>query len=146
MKTHGHWAGNKPSPTMATWRGIVARCTNPNATGFKNYGGRGITLDPRWNPKEGGSFENFLADMGGRPPGTTIERKDKDAGYCQANCTWVSAKEQARNRRSTVTVSVNGQLMTATEIALAAGISVTGALQRIRKGWQGSQLLQEARR
>jgi hypothetical protein len=65
-----------------------------NRRSHKNYSGRGIDIDPRWH-----KFEAFLADMGERPAGLTLERVDNDRGYWPDNCVWATSTVQGRNRR-----------------------------------------------
>jgi hypothetical protein len=72
------------------------RCRNPNDQRYHAYGGRGITICARWD-----SFVNFVADMGIRPPGLSLEREDNDGNYEPNNCKWATRSEQAKNRRST---------------------------------------------
>lgn len=91
--THGHTIGGKHSDTYTSWYHMIARCNNPNSEHWHRYGGRGITVCARWN-----KFENFLSDMGTRPPGLTLERKMNDQGYSPDNCLWATRKEQAQNR------------------------------------------------
>lgn len=72
-----------------------SRCSNPNATGYDRYGGRGIVVCPEWH-----SFEVFLSDMGFKPsPGHSIDRIDNDGNYEQDNCRWATRIEQQRNKR-----------------------------------------------
>jgi hypothetical protein len=82
---------------------MVQRCTNPKRQFWARYGGRGIKVYEPWL-----KFENFLADMGERPAGMTLDRKDNDKDYTPDNCVWATAKTQARNQSSTVRATING--------------------------------------
>lgn len=94
--THGHAANSRRSPEYQSWAAMRARVSATSGTRFKNYGLRGITCCGRW-----ASFENFLADMGPRPPDTSLDRIDNDGNYEPSNCRWATASQQVSNRRRT---------------------------------------------
>ena len=98
-KTHGHCPDGKPSTTWQSWSRMLNRCSNPNYMHWKHYGGRGITVCDRWNLAKGGSFKNFLADMGERPKGTTLGRYGDEGNYEPNNCKWMTRAEQEAERR-----------------------------------------------
>src|SRR5207245_831416 len=102
----------------------LSRCRNPHATGFKNYGGRGITVCDRWQGGHG--FENFLADMGPRPVGTSLDRyPDNDGNYQPGNCRWATAKEQIANQRQKR--GVHGRFCSTTIEISDSGEALAGA-------------------
>ncbi len=85
--------GMTSSSTFRIWSGVLRRCQSPSFTGYKYYGGRGITVCDRWL-----KFENFLEDMGERPLGLQIDRIDNDGNYEPGNCRWVTPKENGANK------------------------------------------------
>lgn len=88
--------GMSYSSEYRSWRSLLARCINKKTPGFHSYGGRGIKVCERWK-----NFENFFKDMGIKPfKGAQLDRINPDGNYEPSNCRWVSAKENANNRRS----------------------------------------------
>ena len=79
-----------------SWYAMKTRCSNPRQKDWHLYGGRGISVCPRWSD----SFESFLADMGPKPTVLhTIERIDTDGNYEPGNCCWATRSDQRRNQR-----------------------------------------------
>lgn len=92
-KTHG--LSKTDGTAYNSWQAMLNRCTNPNSPKYNLWGGRAITVCDRWLH----SFENFLADMGDRPKGTSIDRINNDGNYEPHNCRWATPSQQAFNRR-----------------------------------------------
>ena len=91
---HGHNKVGAQTPTHKSWAAMMSRCRCETDTNFPSYGGRGISVCDRWQ-----SYENFLADMGERPAGRTIDRRNVDGNYEPGNCRWATRSEQQRNKR-----------------------------------------------
>lgn len=91
-------------PTYRSWYAMKQRCLNPNNKRYDRYGGRGITVCAKWIH----SYKAFLADMGPRPDGMTIERKNTDGNYEPGNCKWATHEEQSANTSQCQPVTVAG--------------------------------------
>lgn len=94
-KTHG-LSGTR---TYQIHEGMLRRCNCPQQMGYENYGGRGIKVCDRWNPLNGGSFENFYEDMGEAPEGMSLDRINFDGDYTKDNCRWATNSVQGYNKR-----------------------------------------------
>ena len=94
---HGH--GHR-TPTYISWAGMLSRCRNPRDSHYPDYGGRGIRVTKRWQGRHG--FKHFLADVGLRPAGKTLDRINNNGPYTPRNCKWSTPIEQTRNRRCSI--------------------------------------------
>jgi hypothetical protein len=103
---HGETHGCSGTKTYRAWGSMIQRCTNSKHIGYKNYGGRDkpITVCDRWNPKKGGSFENFLKDIGEIPKGLTFDRIDNNGDYSLDNWRLATRSVQAKNRRTNIKI------------------------------------------
>lgn len=128
--SHGYNGRGNRSLVYSSWGGMVARCTNSNIPQWNDYGGRGIKVCDRWL-----KFENFLADMGECPNGMSIDRIDVNGNYEPGNCRWATPKEQSRNRRNTVFLTVNGRTQPLAEWADEIGCGYDRLLRRKMDGW-----------
>ncbi len=89
--THGATKRGKRTGAFKSYMHAKMRCTNPRVKGYQNYGGRGVEF--RFD-----SFEQFFAELGHRPLGTTLDRIDNDGHYEPGNVRWATAIEQAQNK------------------------------------------------
>lgn len=124
------------TPEYNAWKAMQQRCCNSNLPGYKNYGGRGISVCTRWSK----SFEHFLEDMGKRPSKKhSVDRINNDANYEPSNCRWATGLEQANNRRKrpdTRMLEAFGQCKSIRAWALEKGIPYNTLFIRISRGWE----------
>jgi hypothetical protein len=136
ITTHGHCKGGKKSPTYGSWHDMMQRCYNPNCREYPNYGGRDIRVCLRWH-----IFENFLEDMGECSNGLELERVDVNGHYELENCKWDTEKNQARNRRNNVILTLNGVSHCASEWAEILGWRLNILLWRKKHDWSDEEIL-----
>lgn len=114
-----------------SWARMIQRCHNPKHKHYSVYGGRWIFVCERWRE----CFENFFEDMGDRPEGCTLDRKNNDIGYEKDNCKWSGSKEQQRNKRNNRLITYKDQTRPLTEWAELLNIVPTSLAGRLERGW-----------
>lgn len=134
IKTSCVTHGKSGTKTHKIWKGIISRCYATGATGYENYGGRGITVCNEWRD----SFEKFLSDMGECPDGFSIDRIDCNSGYFRENCKWVDRKTQNRNTRRNLKITANDKTKCCIDWANDLGVSEATIRGRISRGWSPS--------
>ncbi len=137
MTTHGHTTGGTTSTEYHSYTGMLARCYNPSHKNYYRYGGRGITVCARWLE----SFENFINDMGPKPKGYSLDRLDNDQGYAPENCEWRTAKQQCRNTRRNIFLTLDGVTKCLSEWSEYLGINYGTLQSRYLKGWSDEKVL-----
>ena len=116
---------------------MVNRATNPNDPKWKHYGGRGIGVNDEWKV-----FANFLRDMGEAPKGFSLERKDNEKGYSKENCCWIPVAEQAKNRRTSIKLEIDGEVLCLAEACRKYDLNYGTVLYRLRRlKWEPTRAL-----
>ncbi len=87
LTVHGHRAAGRHGPSYRAWQQIKTWCGNPRSPRFPEHGGRGVAVAPAWAD----DYPTFLADMGERPAGTVLARRDPAGDFAPGNCRWVAA-------------------------------------------------------
>lgn len=120
------------------WRHIINRCYLLTDKDYPDYGGRGITVCKAWRR----SYLEFLRHVGRRPsPKHSIERMNNALGYMPGNVRWATAKEQARNRRSSRLLNHEGQTHSLAEWAELKGVAYSRFHKRLKRGWSMEEAL-----
>lgn len=125
------------TPTYRAWITMKTRCLNKKHPSYKNYGEKGIKICKRWLK----SFKNFFADMGIKPQGYTLDRKNPYGDYEPSNCKWSTPKEQANNRTDNVYLSHNGITKTIGAWEVFLRINKDVLRSRIKMGWETERAL-----
>lgn len=131
---HGH-AGTR---MYSAWQAMLQRCKNHNDHAYTNYGGRGITVTPRWR-----IFQHFLDDIGEKPPGLTLGRIDNAKGYSPTNCRWETRLQQQQNMRSNRLLEFHGKRKPLSTWARERGLKYGTLQTRLRLGWSIDRALTE---
>lgn len=121
--------GMKNTPTYRSWTHMLQRCENEKQEDYFLYGKRGIKVCPEWH-----KFLNFMRDMGIRPTGKSLDRKDNDGDYNPENCRWATSEEQQNNRRNNHIIEYGGHSGTITQIARENGMAPNILRGRIWRG------------
>jgi hypothetical protein len=117
---------------------MKARCLCKSNNMYPRYGGSGVTIDPAWL-----DYDTFLRDMGERPEGHSLDRKDGNKGYSKENCRWATPSRQNRNRRHHTLIRFNGKAQTLADWADETGINRNLLSWRFIKGWSAERALTE---
>ena len=126
----------------STWKSMLNRCNNPNNSSFSYYGGRGISVCDKWRE----SFWFFVEDIGTRPKGCTLDRKDNFGNYEPSNCRWATHEEQSLNTRRNLEIIYRGKTYTESQLARATGVNRTTIQARRNRGWTDSEELVNGRK
>ena len=133
--------GMTNTPTYTSWTEMRRRVGGGHLQDARYY--NGVTVHPSWDPKQGGSFEQFLADIGERPTGTSLDRYPNPAGsYEPGNVRWATPRQQAHNRRNTITLTYNGETLNIAEWSRRTGIGDTTIRYRVGCGWSPEQIFE----
>ena len=122
--------GVSSTAAYKAWHGMIQRCTNPSHHKWPRYGGRGIKVCEQWL-----TYEGFVADMGARPDGMTIDRINNDGNYEPGNCRWATQLTQGNNRGNNRVVEIGGESLTMSEAVRKAGLNLSTVRWRLRNGW-----------
>lgn len=129
---HGLHSKKNEFPEYSIWASMIGRCYCTSHTGYKNYGGRGISVCLKWRK----SPLNFISDMGRRTSSKhSIERINNNGNYTPTNCRWATRKEQARNTRRSCFLKHGELRKTKAEWCEVTGIARYTLEYRLKIGW-----------
>jgi hypothetical protein len=137
--------GKSKTKEYAIWRGMRERCNTTTHFAYKRYGGRGISVCPQWDHPQG--FQQFIADMGRRPPEcVSIDRINNDGNYEPGNCRWATRKEQQRNTNYNRMLTAFGTTKCLAEWLEEYPMPYNTLYNRLERGWTGEKALTQPRK
>lgn len=122
--------------TYNAWYSMIDRCSNEKNKFYGYYGGRGISVCQEW-----ATFDAFFRDMGEKPPGMQLDRRENNEGYSKANCRWVTPLQNGNNKRNNVLLTKNGETKTLSEWARYLEKPVHTIYSRYMRGWDVDRML-----
>lgn len=120
---HGLMTRTGRTRTYNSWQQMIARTTNPDHPRWADWGGRGITVCDRWR-----DYPSFLADMGEKPPGLTLDRIDNNGDYEPGNCRWATHAQQAINKTG---FKLTPAMMAEIQRLYATGLTMSAVAERV---------------
>lgn len=127
MRVRQYRHGFFGTATYSTWQSMKNRCNDHT---MKDYGGKGVIVCERWE-----RFENFLEDMGERPDGKTLDRRDNSLGYFKENCRWATKKQQGNNTSRNRLLELGDKTLTMAQWGELLGLNQGTIQTRLRRGW-----------
>lgn len=121
------------------WLNMKQRCSNPKASHYEYYGGKGVSVCEEWKK----SFSTFRdwALSNGYEDGLTIDRIESDKDYCPENCRWVTHLKQMSNTTRNVTLTYQGETHSLSEWSRIVGVPYGTLKSRLRYGWSVERML-----
>lgn len=124
------------------WNDIKTRCYNKKRKAYKNYGARGIIIDEIWKNDSSKFIEDIISTIGHRPTEKhQLDRINNNDNYTIHNLRWVTPKENCRNTRNNVLLTINEEIKPLSEWSEISNISSGTLLQRYKNNWPESKLL-----
>ena len=121
------------------WLNMKQRCSNPKASHYEYYGGKGVSVCEEWE-KSFSAFRDW-ALAHGYEDGLTIDRIESDKDYCPENCRWVTHLKQMSNTSRNVMLTYQGETHSLSEWSRIVGVPYGTLKSRLRYGWSVERML-----
>jgi hypothetical protein len=115
-----------------TWTGMLSRCYSKKNIGYKNYGGRGISVCKAWR-EDYMAFHNWALKRW--KEGHTLDRRNNDGNYTPYNCRYATPKQQQNNRRVNRRIRIRKSTKTLAQWVEHYGLTTNLVYSRVYRGW-----------